>query len=454
MAQPDGRERRRWKIRHVFLLLLLILLGWFAFFRISVHRHLTRRMAELRAQGYALTMENLDRSYRLPAGAENAADCYLTAFSYYDPGDDEAREGVPWVNRSTASPGRTESLAPEIRERAERFLAANEETLALLHEAVGFEACRYPMDFSTDFGAGVPWLSEVRRNAFLLALEGLVACERGDPNQAIASVHAISDLARSVNSPVLIHYLVRIAVQAIAFRSTECIVNRAALTDAQLQSLSGWLESPDDSKEFAMAFVGERCFGADVFRGSTQQLAQHISGNSKLLSLFIVPRKILGLHDRDMLSYINLLQDYIDVAGLPVRERLARSETLEKESNGSRRLGLLTRMLVPALARVAVLSVRRTAHQWAAQTTLAIERYRLARGRLPETLSELVPAYLDTVPQDPFDAQELRYRRLETGYVVYSVGDDRTDNGGAEKDARQRNNQGEVVWDVTFFVER
>ena len=46
------------------------------------------------------------------------------------------------------------------------------------------------------------------------------------------------------------------------------------------------------------------------------------------------------------------------------------------------------------------------------------------------------------VLSDPFDGQELRYKKLATGYVDYSVGNDRVDDGGDEKK------------DITFTVVR
>jgi hypothetical protein len=44
-----------------------------------------------------------------------------------------------------------------------------------------------------------------------------------------------------------------------------------------------------------------------------------------------------------------------------------------------------------------------------AVTALGLERFRLNTGRLPETLEELVPDYLEAVPVDPFDGQSVRY---------------------------------------------
>jgi hypothetical protein len=100
------------------------------------------------------------------------------------------------------------------------------------------------------------------------------------------------------------------------------------------------------------------------------------------------------------------------------------------------------------------LEVRKIASRRTTQTALAIERYRLAEGRLPQALSDLVPVYLEAIPTDPFDGQELRYDVLAKGYVVYSIGEDLRDDGGAEKEDRKRDGQNKPAWDVTFFVER
>jgi hypothetical protein len=61
---------------------------------------------------------------------------------------------------------------------------------------------------------------------------------------------------------------------------------------------------------------------------------------------------------------------------------------------------------------------------------IAVERYRLANGRWPESLQELSPNLLNTGPLGPFDGAPLRYRRVADGVVIYTVGNDGTDDGG------------------------
>jgi hypothetical protein len=82
---------------------------------------------------------------------------------------------------------------------------------------------------------------------------------------------------------------------------------------------------------------------------------------------------------------------------------------------------------------------------------IAIERYRLShQGRVPASLEALPPAVFQQLPADPFMDQPLKFQPLPVGFVVYSVGADRQDDGGKE-----RPEKGPVVnYDETFVVER
>jgi hypothetical protein len=63
---------------------------------------------------------------------------------------------------------------------------------------------------------------------------------------------------------------------------------------------------------------------------------------------------------------------------------------------------------------------------------IALKRHQLAHnGVYPESLEELVPAYLAAQPHDWFDGKPLKYKRLEDGtFLLYSVGRDGIDHGG------------------------
>ena len=88
-----------------------------------------------------------------------------------------------------------------------------------------------------------------------------------------------------------------------------------------------------------------------------------------------------------------------------------------------------------------------------ASSAIAVERFRLANGQLPESLKALTPRFLSTVPIDPFDGANLRYRRLPAGYLIYSVDRDRHDDGGQER-PDYMNDTETNSYDITLTVER
>jgi hypothetical protein len=62
---------------------------------------------------------------------------------------------------------------------------------------------------------------------------------------------------------------------------------------------------------------------------------------------------------------------------------------------------------------------------------IALKRYQLRHGRLPENLAALVPEFLSEVPHDWFNGEVLHYRLQADGtFLLYSVGEDGKDAGG------------------------
>ena len=72
-------------------------------------------------------------------------------------------------------------------------------------------------------------------------------------------------------------------------------------------------------------------------------------------------------------------------------------------------------------------------------TAIALERYRGRHGAYPATLRALVPELLPKEPRDFMDGEPLRYRVTgDAHFVLYSVGLDGVDNGGAIERVNRR----------------
>ncbi len=118
---------------------------------------------------------------------------------------------------------------------------------------------------------------------------------------------------------------------------------------------------------------------------------------------------------------------------------------MEQELEGLSFLYFMTKLGTPAMSKVYKICLRVRSGIDSMITGLAIEQYRLAEKKLPETLEDLVPAYLPEVYIDPFDGRPLKYRQDDPGYRVWSVGEDGIDNGGQERDFTDNKKPYDVV---------
>ncbi|MHC4482198.1 MAG: hypothetical protein ACYSW4_01480 [Planctomycetota bacterium] len=451
MTKSETAQKNRWKPKtyHVLLVLLLIAIGCFIFFRVSLKSKLQKKLDAIRAAGYPVTGAELDDWYAIPADAENAAHCLIDAFSHYQEWFGEKRELLPIIGPAQLPP-RTEPLAEETKTIIAECLADNQQALALLHEGAAIKHCRYPVDFSRGLAALVPYLSEIRTGARLLQLEAILHGENAQPELAVRSTTSIFGLARSLsNEPLLISQLVRIACQALGVSCLERVLNRTELTDGQLVHLSQTVTNAQDLSGLSCAFAGERCQGIEFFREPTPRNIQLIGDPAPPAPLMVLYRAT-GLSDKDALIYLDLMEAYIKANQLPPHQRREAADAVEDTIENISKIHILLRTFMPALSRVTELDIRAIAHLRTAQVAIAIQRYRLAAGKLPDNLSDLAPAYLDALPKDPFDGQDIRYRKLETGFVVYSIGEDERDDGGKERRRKSRDKN----YDITFIIER
>jgi hypothetical protein len=70
------------------------------------------------------------------------------------------------------------------------------------------------------------------------------------------------------------------------------------------------------------------------------------------------------------------------------------------------------------------------AHERLLTAELAVRCYQSEQGRLPSSLAQLVPRYLQHVPSDPFSGRPVIYHPQGANWLLYSVGEDGVDDGG------------------------
>ena len=83
---------------------------------------------------------------------------------------------------------------------------------------------------------------------------------------------------------------------------------------------------------------------------------------------------------------------------------------------------------------------------------LALRCYRAEVGQPPSKLENLVPKYVAQLPEDPFTRKPFTYRPSGTNWLLYSIGPDKTDDGGksVQRRSTESGGTGDLFFDSPF----
>ncbi len=448
-ARTRQRKLRLWHIGVGLLCLAvagLLIMRWH--WRYEFHR----RIEAIRAAGFPVTWQELDAWYAWPATGQNAADWVLGAEDCCQklPPED-SRRLEQFISRGSEGSGPTEPLPDDLKALLQQHIGNNAQALALLHEVAAVAEGRYPVDLSKGPAASLSHITSVRDSIVLLCLEAAECAEHQDPNGAARAIEATLAVARSVDKePMLISHSVRMWGSVWAGWALERALRQVEFTEGQLVRLHGMFGGIQEGDGLRRALVGNRCVWLSAFEKPTSLHPQTFDRMPPLPVLEVYDA--LGLSAREGALFLDYAEECLRIAGLSAFQRQDAIKRVEARYLRRRdtlllsRVGLMSGQMRQEARVVAWLEVTATA--------LAVERYRLGRERLPDALGQLVPDYLAVVPEDPFDGMPLRYRRMERGFVVYSVGENGQDDGGKDAPLAARRKSAAHAYDITFTVER
>jgi len=142
-----------------------------------------------------------------------------------------------------------------------------------------------------------------------------------------------------------------------------------------------------------------------------------------------VAYRVAGLSAFDRLAYLNLAELRDRAFNGPTHELPKSFDEIEARRANVAGYCILTQVLLAAIDGAARTTLDRMARYRALRIIIAVERFRLAEGRVPDSLVELIPAYLDAVPVDPYVEAPMSYTHSGSSYIVYSVGRNGKDDG-------------------------
>lgn len=395
--------------------------------------------AELRADGLPVTLEELDAWVGEVDDSENAALRILDAVALLEEIDPEGERSGPLLDVLEETPD-LHATPASFRSDLAAYVDDLGPVLSKLGTLDPVPLARYPGRYSDGMHMNLEHLRALRGLARTLNLVTCFARLDGDGDLAAASHGNIVALGNSLASaPHLLSQLVRAAIHGITFDDLGPVLNTDGIQADQLFHVAARWQAAEAPNAWIRTLIADRCTHADT-------MAQLFDGTLKIEG---DPENQQALRDmreapafmRNQLSYDQRLSIH-RAYGRVIADSEDRWPEVIERSAGWNDLGTalvpLAEMWMPQFDYALLAFVRMVAMARVADTAIAVATFKEQQGTLPDSLEALVEVgLLETIPEDPFDGAPLRYKlHPDSGYMVYSIGEDLQDDGGTPMENR------------------
>ena len=360
--------------------------------------------------------------------------------------------------------------APKVLEE----LKQSEPRLEELRKASQRPYSRYAVVYNLDnpWGILLPHLAILKSACTRLQVRACAELASGQSDKALEDVKLMLYLADSVKSePFLISYLVRIASLQIATQPIWEGLAEHRWSDVQLQQLENRLQEYDFVADLKRPLDGERAAGiltANLLYRRKYHLSELVDepsptsfgGTAANLFARIAPHGWYYLEQR---NYVRLYETMLGGTFDPQKRRAFPKQTeingkelqrqiaggsIGKTLNGVLHHQLIAALMLPSLERLPLRAATGQTGADEAVIACALERYRLANGKFPDRLEALVPRFISQLPKDTVTGEPYKYRLTDDGqFVLYSVGWNGADDGGAPGKVLFDDKFGDWVWE-------
>ena len=451
---------------------------WRALGGASVHRVIRDRFFKM--LGMPVPPEGGDYYLRLQQHLQKTG--LIPKPAEVEPGDEGLDQAYKQLDEAMKRPWRREKF-PALA----GWLAANEKPLALVVEAARRPRLYDPLlavdESDMVLGVLLPGAQAHRHLARPLQARAMLRLGQGKADAAWADLLACHRLGRlSAQGPTLVQSLVGIAIESIACRGDEALLQHGRLSAGQVRAMRADLDGLAPMPKMVDKIdLGERFMYLDcvtmVARDGIDKLGRLNGGGGESGK---VAKTLMNLAARLTIDWDTILRmgnswydRMVDAYRKPTRaerqkafgaidediKKLATEakdfQSLALSALGNPRKAITRQMgkifialLLPAVTAASQAEDRGAMQFEVTRLGFALAAYRADHGAYPAKLSELTPKYVAEVPKDIFSTEPLRYRRRGDGYLLYSVGVNGTDDGGRGYDDRERAGRwGDNDWD-------
>jgi len=303
----------------------------------------------------------------------------------------------------------------------------------------------------------IPELKPIRNITRMMAWQAKLKAHAGDIEGAFDDIFTLYRSGEHLKGPrILIEQLVGMVVQAIAAETSRAILANTNIDSNTLQSIQRKFTDLKNKAVFVADFQTEkflfldfvqRCY-TDNGRGSGHMIPRMVKKyygalgnmNPSFTNFDVMPLlgiAIVSVDRADMTKMVNKFYDTF-------QKHADKSPWQLKEEKFDFEMGLNQWSLVKQIRHISFVTflpsyskVSRTMHETKADidsliTTIAILRFQKQKGFYPQNLQQLLDeTFINELPLDPFSNNKpLVYKKTDDSFILYSLSENFTDDGG------------------------
>ena len=282
---------------------------------------------------------------------------------------------------------------------------------------LGSQVCKARFDSAQ----GAVFLSSLRTLDLILAGKGDAAAD---------SIISTLRLTRVFDtSPTMLVQGRKLTSVGFTCGDIQLLLTRCPVSENRLNRLQSLLEETLTSDSLKRSLEAERVYQLEIVRNIIPKriASKYLMANTPALPERLAAPPFTWHRMRIFFASAKYLRDMawlIKISGQPWPEPLDELNALKSKSPAK------PSGLIPSVSVLSRLTAETLAFIRCADSVIAIERYRLQNGRIPDVLADICPTYIKSIPSDPFTGQTLLYIRDDESYTVYSAGANRADDGG------------------------
>ncbi len=452
-AKPFGCLRR---LGIGLLVLSVVLAVPWTYFDITLGMKLERELGAIRERGEPLTLAEAVPG--MPPRDENAADVYEEAFRVFQKWEPTPEGAVPGTRLSDLAPEMQQAVddfisgeSVDLPAEARRWLFSDEieQRLEAIKRASRMERCVFPVNWEDGFAALFPHLAQFREAQRLVTARMMIAGREGRTGEALEWCKVGLRMSEHVGQePTLIGLLVRVSMLEALSAGARDILDDLRLSLAEVRSLHGIIAQEDLWRHLRDAMQAERASGLSLLaRPADLSGTGHGTSSPYQEALWALYRSPAGAPWRknDAVTLLTLHDLFEERMERPWRE--VRDDWPQRDDYVGFRgwAAPITMVVTPVFERITKKRDSAIARMDQFQIALALNLYRQKHGEYPPALEPLAGTMDWTIPDDIFSGEPFGYHREGNGYLLWSVGPDLGDDGGADS---EEGDDGDIVWRV------